>query len=168
MISQFFRRTLFSAGLRALKTPHPLADKCVWFFPFAILVTVLAAGCGESRVPVYPVSGKISFQGRPPVGAQVVLHPVDHTEPSDIAPIGIVQGDGSFHITAYEPDDGAPIGHYVATVQWFKIVSDANGGGGGRGPNVLPKEYASARTSPIKVQVTENGAEIPAIEIARR
>lgn len=139
----------------------------VRFLSFAVAVLMLPVvnGCGgEVRVPVFPVSGKISFQGKPPVGAQIVLHPVDRSQPNDVTPSGGVTDDGSFKITAYELDDGAPQGEYVATIEWFKIVS-AGGGGGGRGPNVLPKKYASAQTSPIKVSVKNGPTVIPPITI---
>jgi hypothetical protein len=130
------------------------------------LPALAVSGCGENRVPVFRVSGKLTFQGRPPVGAQVVLHAVDHAQPSDVTPLGIVQEDGSFTITAYEPGDGAPLGDYVATVQWFKVVGDKSGSG--RGPNILPPRYARPETSPIKVSVSEEGAQLPPIEISRR
>jgi hypothetical protein len=136
------------------------------FTPAALGLFLLAGviGCNsEVRVPVYPVSGKVTFQGKPAAGAQVVLHPVDRSKPSDVTPSAGVQGDGTFKITAYELDDGAPQGEYVATVEWFKIVS--TGGGGGRGPNVLPAKYASSKTSPIKVTVNGGPTEIPPIVI---
>jgi hypothetical protein len=126
-----------------------------------------AAGCGsDGRVPVFPVAGTVSFNGEAPVGAQVVLHAVVHPSPHDVAPTGVVREDGSFKITSYELDDGAPLGEYVATIQWFKIIEEA--GAGARGPNVLPVEYASPETSPIRLTVTREGGTIPPISIVGR
>jgi hypothetical protein len=127
---------------------------------------VALGGCSnEARLPVFPVSGNVSFNAEPPVGAQVVLHPVNGSI-GDAAPTGIVKSDGSFTITTYELDDGAPQGEYVATIEWFKMIED--GGGGARGPNVLPPEYASSRTSPVKVTVTEAGSLSTVIQITGR
>jgi hypothetical protein len=95
-----------------------------------------------------------------------VLHPVDSSQTSDVVPIGVVNKDGSFTVTAYEPGDGAPPGDYVATVQWFKMVHGA--GGAGPGPNVLPAKYARPDSSPIRVSVKEGSTEIPPIEITRQ
>jgi hypothetical protein len=120
-------------------------------------------GCSEPRIPVFPVSGKVTYQGKPPVGAQIVLHAKGNAESYGIAPVGVVKSDGSFAITAYEPEDGAPQGEYVATIQWFKTIT--NEGGTGAGPNVLPVKYASAQTSPIKVNVNGGPTQIPPIAI---
>lgn len=132
-----------------------------------IAVALTSAGCGysDNRVPVVTVSGKISYQDQAPAGAQVVLHPVSKSGESDVAPSGTVQDDGSFQISAYHPGDGAPPGDYVATVEWFRIV--ATEGGGGRGPNVLPAQYANPTSSPIRVTVRNEATELAPIEIFR-
>ena len=133
--------------------------------PVVALAILLLVGCGPSdvRVPVVPVSGKVSFQGQSPAGAQIVLHPVSKVEGQSVAPSGSVKDDGSFQISAYDQADGAPPGEYVATVQWFKVVADE--GGSGRGPNVLPAKYASPETSPVKITVNSEATEVPPIEI---
>jgi hypothetical protein len=128
---------------------------------------LVSVGCGDSevRVPVFPVTGKVTYQGQTPVGAQIVLHPVKYTGPDSVTPIGTVLEDGSFKVTAYDPGDGAPQGDYVATVQWFKMSKELNG----PGPNVIPKKYSDPATSPIKVTVAGGGpTEIPPITIASK
>ncbi len=129
----------------------------------ALPVLLAASGCSREapRVPVIPVSGKVIYQGKPPVGAQIVLHPVNAAETSDVAPSVVVGSDGSFTITAYDPGDGAPQGDYVATIHWHKFVASE----GGAGPNVLPKEYASPATSPVKVNVSGGPTQVPPIAI---
>jgi hypothetical protein len=119
------------------------------------------SGCGETRVPVYPVSGKVNYQGRPPVGAQVVLQPLKGADPESVLPMGQVRQDGSFTITSYDPDDGAPEGDYVAIIRWYKFDKDR----GGPGPNVIPAAYGSAKSSPIKVSVNTAPTNIPPITI---
>jgi hypothetical protein len=126
------------------------------FLPALLFVS----GCkSEVRVPVFPVAGKVTYKGQPTVGAQVVLHAVKAEDTHDVAPTGVVGNDGSFTITVYEPGDGAPQGDYVATIQWRKFVD------GGAGPNVLPKEYSSPATSPVKVSVQSGPTNIPPIAI---
>jgi hypothetical protein len=128
----------------------------------AIALLIVVSGCSsEKRVPVFPVAGKVSFQGAAPAGALVVLQPVGSKEPTEIAPTGTVKADGSFALTSYDQDDGAPVGDYVAVIQWFKNVPALNGAG----PNVLPKQYASAKSSPVKVSVSNGPVEIPPIII---
>jgi hypothetical protein len=131
----------------------------------SLLAVLAIGGCDNARVPVHDVSGRVTYQGQPPVGALIVLHPVDDTHPTDVTPTGTVSEDGSFQITAYEPGDGAPLGDYVATIHWFKLIQED--GGAGRGPNVLPPRYASPDTSPVRITVKEGGSQIPPIEIRR-
>jgi hypothetical protein len=129
----------------------------------SLVMLVTSVGCNsEVRVPVFPVSGKVTYQGKVPVGAQIILHPVTYTGPDSVTPVGTVLDDGSFKVTAYDPGDGAPQGNYVATVQWFKITKEA----GGPGPNVIPKKYTDPKTSPIKVTVSGGPTEVPPITIA--
>jgi hypothetical protein len=123
----------------------------------------LLVGCEEARVPVFPVSGRVTYKGKPAAGAQIMLNAVNQLQGDDIAPIGVVKGDGTFAITAYDPGDGAPEGEYVVTVQWFKLVTGA--GGSGAGPNILPPKYASPLTSPVKVSVKGGPTEVPPIAL---
>ena len=51
----------------------------------------------------------------------------------------------------------------MATVSWRKAISDKNGAVAG--PNVLPKEYGSPLTSPVKVSVKGALTQIPLIAI---
>lgn len=134
--------------------------------PLLAALALAFTGCGRSepRVPVVAVTGKITYQGEPPAGAQVVLHPVSKSAESNVAPSGVVKEDGTFQISAYDQGDGAPPGEYVATVQWFRVVSTGEGGGG-RGPNVLPTAYADPATSPIKVKVESSATQLDPIEI---
>ena len=122
---------------------------------------VACSGCSEERVPVYPVSGKVTYKGQPPVGATVVLHSLNGTDTNDVAPTGNVKDDGSFAITSYEPGDGAPQGEYVATISGISISAEL----GGAGPNVIPSKYVSAKTSPVKVSVSGGPAQIEPIII---
>lgn len=131
------------------------------FFVGAIVAALAFAGCSsETQVPVFPVSGKVSFQGKPPVGAQVILHSAGAGAVDGVVPVGTVQQDGSFTITSYEPGDGAPEGQYVALIRWFRLSKD-----GTPGPNVLPAKYASATATPVKVSVASSPVEIPIITI---
>ena len=128
----------------------------------ALAIGLTGCGKSESRVKVYPVSGTVTFNGEPAEGAQVILHPQGHALPENLAPLGTVKADGSFQIGVYENNDGAPAGDYVATVEWLKVVQTE--GGAGRGPNVLPAEYAKADTSPVKLTVKQETNDLP-IEI---
>lgn len=140
-------------------------------FRSLLIVTLVLAtsGCktrpGTERLPVHPVSGKLTYQGKPAVGALVVLNFVNENPITKnlTKPHGIVQADGSFKISMYEAGDGAPAGDYVVTVSLFKPGSgddeergelDAYGG-----------RFLNPGTSQIKVTVKEGENILPPIDL---
>ena len=137
------------------------------FRPFApaCLAVVLASCSDDGQVPVYPVSGTVKFGSEVPVGAQVVLHPVGPAAAENVVATGTVGPDGTFKVGTYDSADGAPAGEYKATLQWFKVVK--GDGGVGRGPNVLPRNYADPAKTPVTLTVAEAATEVPPIVIKR-
>ncbi|MCC9607850.1 hypothetical protein LOC68_03025 [Blastopirellula sp. JC732] len=85
------------------------------------LVLLSAIGCGRSdwKSRTYPTSGSVTINGAPPKDAVVKLiklgEPID-TRQSDCW--GIVQEDGTYVLTTYEPGDGAPAGEYAWIIRW--------------------------------------------------
>jgi hypothetical protein len=139
-------------------------------FIYGSLLAVVA-GCGGTTyvdppvVPVVPVSGSIKFGAETPAGAKVTLVPVARTE-EGINSSGVVKSDGTFKISTYGQEDGAPLGDYVVLVQWFRPLSGEDGNTGG--PNVIPKDYSDPKKSPVKVTVKEGSNELPAIVIPKK
>jgi hypothetical protein len=133
----------------------------------SLVVAVLAAGCsgGDGRVAVYPVQGKVTVGGEAPSGALVVLYPVPGASKTDIRPSARVGRDGSFKVTTYEADDGAPAGEYTATIQWNKLVK--KGGDYAAGPDVIPAGYGSPDRSEWKVRVASAANDLPAVDIRK-
>ena len=70
-------------------------------------VLLLGAAC-SGRKTVYPVTGKVLFEGRPAAGAVVQFHPQDKADSNAVAPLGQVGADGTFRLTTYAHEDGAP------------------------------------------------------------
>ncbi len=79
-------------------------------------LSLLAASCGQSGPELYPVTGKVLFNGQPAEGATVVLHPSDPAAPK---PSGTAGADGSFALRTYPHGDGAPAGDYKVAVTWY-------------------------------------------------
>ncbi len=137
-------------------------------FPAIMLVGVLTCttvGCSDSgppRTPTYPVSTTITFQGKPIPGAFVALHPKD-PQPDVPTPRANISRDGELKVTTYDTADGAPAGEYVLTIEWYKPIKQ--GADVVAGPNVIPRKYASPKTSPVVIQVAEGTTEIPPIQI---
>ncbi len=126
---------------------------------FAILTSVLVAGCSGNGKPVtLPVKVTISYKGQPAPGALVVLHPVNEAREKEIGgkPFGTVKDDGTLSITTYEDGDGAPEGEYGVTVQWNEApkagkISLTSEGGGGR--DKFSGRYGDPRNPKFKFTV---------------
>ena len=84
----------------------------------AVSLTLLA-GCGDTGNPkTYSVSGKVCNRGKPCVGALVVFHPTAKGRENDPKPVATVAEDGTYKLTTFEANDGAPEGEYGVTIVW--------------------------------------------------
>lgn len=130
-----------------------------------LLIPVLT-GCGASSdlpvTPTYPVEAPISFQGKLIPGAFVAFHPVE-PRPEVPTPRASIDRSGALKVSTYRGGDGAPEGDYVLTVQWNRPLR--RGADLVIGPNVIPKKYASPRTSGIKVHIAAGENRLPAIRL---
>jgi hypothetical protein len=102
-----------------------------------------------SRKPVYPVKGKLYFEGTPAPEARVVFHLIQGKKTIRAAD-AIVEADGSFALSTYKAFDGAPAGEYAVTVQWREPWLDKEGR---PGPDRIPPKYARPETSGLRVRV---------------
>ena len=67
------------------------------------------------------------------------------------------EADGSFALSTYTANDGAPAGEYAVTVVWWNPPVDAEGK---PGPNLLPQRYAKPETTPLKAVVKAGPNEV--------
>jgi hypothetical protein len=129
----------------------------------AALAVATIAGCSQSQLPVYPVSGQVAYEDEIPHGALVVLHPLSNE--LKVRPRGEVDSAGRFQIGTYSENDGAPAGEYFVTITWNKYIVDAEDYK--PGPNVLPEMYADAATSPLTIEVNEVSNQLPPFVLSR-
>jgi hypothetical protein len=133
----------------------------------ALSITVIGlASCGkaDSRKPTFPVSGKVLLAGgKPAEHATVVLHPVDDSGPDAVKPRGKVNPDGSFTLTTYDGNDGAPAGNYRVTVELWLASGKSDEGPKSR----LPAKYAKPETSGLTATVATGPTDLKPIELKR-
>jgi hypothetical protein len=111
-----------------------------------------------NRRPVHPVRGTVLLDGCALAGAHVNFHlltPGSKT-PTRVAD-AITAADGSFILSSYTPNDGAPAGDYIVTVSWWRPIGDPNAK---PVPDLLPTRYASATTSDLKAKVKSGSNDI--------
>jgi hypothetical protein len=117
------------------------------------LALLLLPACQTRRydpVPLYPVRGKVLFNGQPAVGAEVRFHPVTPSDKGIFSPAAKVEADGTFALTTYENKDGAPPGEYMVTIRWDAVSYEE-----ATLPDRLKGRYSNPKKSPWRIQVRE-------------
>jgi hypothetical protein len=107
------------------------------------------SGKGKRR-PTYPVAGKAFFDGVPMPGAVVTLQSVAGGKAKGSRAVGVVAADGSFTLSTYRANDGAPAGDYEIGVVWRDPVPD---GPPRTGASRLPARYTTPVTSGLRVTI---------------
>jgi hypothetical protein len=126
---------------------------------------ICLAGCGKSADGLYPVHGRVLYNGRPAAHAQVTLHPVNDATRAGVRPVGQADDKGEFTLTSFTTGDGAPAGEYRVTVVWFLASPARPGSEDTVSANYLPPKYASAETSGLAVTVVPGSNDLQTIEL---
>ena len=114
-----------------------------------LLLALSAASCARApdRPLVWPVKGRVLYEGRPAAGAVVILHTTDEAAKA-IRPHGRADANGEFELTTYVAGDGAPAAAYVVTVEWKRAEDHPE-----QGLDLLPPVYSDPNASRLKVTV---------------
>jgi hypothetical protein len=97
------------------------------------------------------------YKGKEPAtGALVVFHPAssgDATNP--LRPTATVGEDGSFVLSTYKPEDGAPAGDYSVTIVWLEKPAKSLTGTENRSLAIdrLKGRYADAKAAKLKAHI---------------
>ena len=84
------------------------------------LLSVVLIGCGGKGTR--QVRGVITLEGTPVAGATVLFMPDGQDEGRPAS--GFTSSDGTFRLTTYKPDDGAPPGKYRVLIQKTEAAKD--------------------------------------------
>lgn len=89
----------------------------------AIVCLAALTGCGPSdpkEKSCVPVQGSLFVNDKPAVGAVVMFHPLPLGEGrfEMVRSRATVGEDGTFKLSTYRTNDGAPEGEYAVTVYW--------------------------------------------------
>jgi len=106
----------------------------------------------SGRRPPQPVRGTVYFDGTPTPNAQVTFHLVEaaakrFTRTGD----ALAEADGSFVLSSYTANDGAPTGEYAVTVTLRQPADSL----GRPGANLLPERYSKPETTDLRVKVLD-------------
>ncbi len=137
--------------------------KSLWLLGTLLLGGAFGCGSGvSSRVPVAPAKGQITYDGKPIANALVIFHPLNPDKDAP-KPRAKVESDGSFVVETYDSKDGAPVGDYAVTIEWWLT----SGKGDEPPTNRLPGRFARTASSGVKVTIRDGDNEIPAIQLKK-
>jgi hypothetical protein len=128
---------------------------------------LLSVGCSksESGVSVYPVRGTATYGENPAAGARVTFYATSQIDEKTPIPTAVVEADGSFQLTSYKPNDGAPAGEYSVTVTWFNPPPEGVNPESYSPADKLAGRYATPDKTSLKVTVTEGDNELAPFEL---
>jgi hypothetical protein len=122
----------------------------------------------QGKLPVYPVQGKLTMNGEPLAGATLVFYRTDKPPEGSAKtpPRARTNEDGTFSVSTYSGNDGAPAGRYRVTASWK---------GGDEGvvtqeqrdsmPEKLPRTYQNPKITKLRAEIQEGDNDLPTWDI---
>ena len=147
----------------------------------SLLAMAAFAACDQGfndHPPVYPVKGKVLYQGRP-ISGGVVVYELETGDPSASSPAqgngpfratGRIEPDGGFRLVAFAGAEGVPEGNYKVGISSMPARSEANildsAGSAKKGnPDVLRGRYADPKSSGLRAQVAKDQPNEPTFNL---
>ena len=118
----------------------------------ALVMVFCCLGCAkqDGDLPeVQPVSGSVTYNGKPVDNGSVTFHSESARKPAT----GLLDKQGRFELTTFARHDGAEVGKYRVTVLAF----DQSGSGDDEGLAAysIPLKYTQEKTTPLEAEVKE-------------
>lgn len=113
------------------------------------VMLLVCPGCGNDDVILAPVSGSVSYKGKPVSKAMVTFSRVGVPRIGT----GITDDGGSFVLTTVNTNDGAPVGDCAVTIS--KLPEAATGGAS---KEIKPEDYQNLMAEKMKGGKTSSAA----------
>ena len=104
---------------------------------------LVAAGCGDGRMPRVPVSGQVLIDGKPLAHGQILFVP-----PEGRASQGRLDAEGRFKLTCFDDGDGAVVGSHKLAITAAEPISAF------KTRWYAPKKLADHRTSGLTQEIS--------------
>jgi hypothetical protein len=121
----------------------------------ALLTSLMCVGCNDGRLKIYPATGQVLYNGEPLSGVDVAFHPSDPKNNTSYPPHATTDDDGTFKLTTYLVDDGAPAGEFKVAVA-FAVEKVGGDDGSDQSKRLLfqvPAKYQRQETSGLVVSI---------------
>lgn len=133
------------------------------FLATTLLGMAALAGCGRGvSVPsTVPVSGAVTYKGKPLQGILVTLHRPGEAATGAFIPAGQTGPDGKFTLSTGAPGNGAPPGTYVVTFTKPEIGSPASTGSVETEIDAFGGKYSDPAQSKWTVTIADGDNALP-------
>ncbi len=136
-----------------------------------LLLSLACCSCSNNSKRLFPVKGKVLFDGGPAAKALVIFHPMNDPDPAAVKPRAIVATDGSFEVFTNVARDGVPAGEYVVTVIGEKPRKTKQSPISQKKMEImreLPLHYENPKTSELRARVEEGANELPPFHLKKK
>lgn len=116
----------------------------------AVTLSMIGCGSGEDLPETAPVTGIVTFDGKPVEGATVMFFPKDAAASNPGA--AYTDKEGKYSLTTFEKDDGALLGTHEITVQLFDAMGEVK---------QVPGKYGDVKTSGLTATIKEDENSVP-------
>ncbi|MBM3955159.1 MAG: carboxypeptidase regulatory-like domain-containing protein [Planctomycetes bacterium] len=152
-------------------TSHPLSGRCHGGSVVTALVAAAGlalAGCGgPASEKLYPVTGRVTVDGKAPEGVVLLFH--REGAPGDVG-TGTTDSSGSYKVV-FKTNPGLPAGKFKVTASWpdpAKSKLPVSMGATPDIPDLLRSRYAMRDRSEMSVEVSASTTELPTIELSTK
>jgi hypothetical protein len=135
------------------------------FMPLFAATLVASAGCAK-QTDLFPVNGKILYQGTPAVGATVTfVRKETGNRMTEQVPQGVVGEDGTFSLVSLKGAGALP-GEYVVLVEWKEGSGKVKGRSPGlNAPDRLGRRYLNPEKPLLTATVEKKSNTLPAFDL---
>ena len=127
------------------------------------LLPLACASCGNTS-GLYPVSGTVTYKGKPAAGAAVFLQRKGSDLLNEHTIMGIVEEDGGFTLVCGSIGKGAPPGAYDVLIEWRQDLNPAKGLAR-KGHDRLKGRYADPKRPRLQAVVKAETNHLPPFEL---
>jgi hypothetical protein len=128
------------------------------------LTAAVALACTSCGNGIYPVSGKVTYKGRPAAGAAVFFQRQGVNLVNEPMIMGLVQQDGSFSVVCGDKGAGAPPGEYDVLIEWRPPSSQPKGLAQNASDR-LGGRYADPKNPRLHAQIKAGTNNLPPFEL---
>ena len=110
----------------------------------------------ENKTPCFPASGSLTIGNEQAKGALIIFVPKNEVGEAKLPrPRATVANDGTFKLSTFATNDGAPAGDYGVIVLWPGNETDDR----------LDGRYNAPEKTAVTVKIASSPTEIPAIKL---